>query len=273
MASNLEVVRDMMQERIPDLQELLPAEMSPQRFMRTTLIAMSKNPAVLACTPNSIVRCLLEAAGEGLEPTGLFGGAWLVPFRDNKAGTSVCTLMRSYVGLMKLVRRSGQIASWEARAIREGDHVELEYGLEQRFVHRPAIPATGDVIGFYSLVRFRGGAASLEVMSKEEVDKRRAVSRARDSGPWRDWYEPMGIKTVIRAHAKYLPLDHVAAGAIENDDEVSGPGFDAPRSSWERAPKGEEIRERARRLGQLVEGGGADIMVVTEGGEGDEPET
>jgi recombination protein RecT len=260
MASNLELVKDMMQSRVGDLQELLPANMSPERFVRTTLIGISKNPAVLACTPGSIVRCLLEAAGEGLEPTGLFGGAWLVPFRDNKSGTSVCTLMRSYVGLMNLIRRSGQIASWEARAIRDGDHVELEYGLQQKFVHRPAVPPVGEIIGVYSLVRFTNGTASLEVMSKEEVDKRRAVSRARDTGPWRDWYEPMALKTVIRTHAKYLPLDPIAAQAIQNDDEEFGAGFGAPKVAIDR---GEEIRERARSLGSIRTGGAADIMLVT----------
>jgi len=256
----IEIVRGMIFERMEELGKVLPKSMDRERFVRSTLIALSKSPNVLACTPNSILRCLLEAASEGLEPTGLFGGAWLVPFGN------VCTLIRSYVGLCKLVRRSGEIASIEARVIRDGDMIELEYGLEQRFRHVPSIPPRGEIVGAYSMVRLLNGAVSVEMMARDEIEKVRAVSKARNSGPWKDWYEEMARKTVLRRHCKYLPLDDLAVQAIQADDESTGAGFasivEAPGTPAERlraravvAPPVEETKEGGEEHAEQEQGG------------------
>ena len=56
--------------------------MDIERFKRVALLAVSKNPDLLACSPSSIIRSIIEAAEIGLEPTGSLNRAWLVPFKD-----------------------------------------------------------------------------------------------------------------------------------------------------------------------------------------------
>ena len=58
---------------------------------------------------------------------------------------------------------------------------------------------------------------------QQEIEKIRNVSRAKNGGPWKDWYEEMAKKSVIRRLAKYLPqstdIEDVLSGEEEQYDE------------------------------------------------------
>ena len=73
----LTVIREELEARESDLLAVLPAGMTPDRFIRVSLLAVSKNKDLLRCTPGSIIRSIIEAAEIGLEPTGSLNRAWL----------------------------------------------------------------------------------------------------------------------------------------------------------------------------------------------------
>ena len=199
----------------------LPKNLTPERMTRVALTAVQRTPKLLDCEPKSFLACVMACAALGLEPDGLLGQAYLIPF--NKT----CTLIPGYQGLMKLARQSGEIASIDAHPVRFGDAFEYRYGADPHIKHVPAErPFTvengeakwqegwvpGPITHFYAVAKMRDGSVAFVVMPTWEVDQIRdgsqgyqaALKYDKDS-PWTTDYDRMGCKTAIRRLCKYLP--------------------------------------------------------------------
>lgn len=194
---------------------VLPSHVPADRFAKVVIAAISRQPALLNCTQESVILAVTQAATLGLEPTGVLGSAYLVPYKTE------CQLIIGYRGLIDLARRSGQIRSIEARVVREGDRFTCTYGLEPKLEHEPDwSSAEGELRFAYAVARLADGSVQYEVMSKAQIDKVKAGSKAGRSGPWVDHYEEMARKTVIRRLAKYLPLSVELADALEHENRL-----------------------------------------------------
>ncbi|HUW17348.1 MAG TPA: recombinase RecT [Actinomycetes bacterium] len=199
----------------PKIMAQLPNGMSAERFQTVTLQAVAKNPDLLDCTPSSVILAVLEAASVGLEPTGVLGQAYLVPYKDK------AQLQIGYNGYRTLARRSGEISSIEARVVYEGDRFEVHYGTEQRIVHDPTFQNDpGKITHAYCVSRLKDGTIMFDVMTRTEIDGIRARSKSANRGPWVTDYAEMARKTVIRRHVKALPMTVEAAHLIDRDDEA-----------------------------------------------------
>lgn len=209
-------IKQAVAEQMAQIARALPRAtgMTPERFTRLVMTEISRNPRLAECSVQSFLGAMMYAAQLGVEP-GPLGHAYLVPFGDT------VQFILGYKGMIALARRSGDIQGIEARAVHENDEFEWAYGLEDVLVHRPALDNRGDPIRYYGIARFKDGGHYFLVMSKAEVEKRRARSRAKNSGPWTSDYEAMALKTVIRAMQPYLPLTSEVATAIEVDERVT----------------------------------------------------
>lgn len=211
-------LKNILEERRLELRAALPKHLTAERIMRLTMTAVAKNPTLLGCTASSIYSAVLQCAQLGLEPD-LLGQAYLVPYRNNKKGTSECQLIPGYQGLLSLARRSGEIASIEARVVRAGDIFDYEYGLNQKLVHKPEPAAKGELSHVYAIARFKhGGEPQWTVMTRDEIAKHRARSRAGNSGPWVTDFEAMCLKTVLRVLSKLLPSSVELKTAVALDE-------------------------------------------------------
>jgi len=243
------------------VEEALPKQMDPDRFMRVVAGAITKNPDILRCDRLTVFRAVIEAAQLELEPTGLLGSAYLVPYGRT------CTLIPGYRGLIDLARRSGEIESIYAQIVHARDVFSIVQGSDPRIVHEPYIAPPlldpkdeeqmqlqdpGPVIGAYmvAVLRDRSGQASLrqiEWMTYAEIEAVRKRSRAGSSGPWvSDWSE-MARKTVVRRGAKYLPLTPEAQRAFSLDEEAER---DAGTSSARPSARGNLLRSLSARSGK-----------------------
>ena len=81
------------------------------------------------------------------------------------------------------------------------------------------MPDRGNVVAVYAEVEFKNGTAKAEVMTREEVEKIRADSKAGKNGPWVNHWNEMAKKTVFRRLAKWLPLSPEIRESMEKDDE------------------------------------------------------
>lgn len=192
------------------------AGIDPERLKQVALGAFTRTPALWTCEPISIARSIVEAGQLGLEPTGLLGGAYLVP-RGGK-----CTLLVGYRGLVMLAKRSGEVARVEARVVREKDSFDYGYGLEPYVDHHPSREADpGAYSAAYAVIVFRDGGRQFDVMSLAEIEAIRKRSSSPGDGPWvTDWPE-MAKKTVLRRLLKLAPLTvNIAAALDEIDPEV-----------------------------------------------------
>jgi recombination protein RecT len=58
-----------------------------------------------------------------------------------------------------------------------------------------------------------------EVMTVDEVEQVRNVSKAKNSGPWKDWWSEMAKKTCIRRLCKMLPSSVEMSEFWDRDDQ------------------------------------------------------
>lgn len=204
------------------IRQALPRHMNAERLLRVAQTAAVTTPGLLECYVPTLIGGIIQCASMGLEPNGALGHAYLVPFNNKKKGRKDVQVIVGYRGLIDLARRSGQIVSISAHAVREADEFEFEFGLEERLVHRPrmaSIAERGQIIAVYAVAHLKDGGHAFEVMSKDQVDTIMHSSQSGGRyGPWKDHYEEMARKTAVRRLAKYLPLSVEMATATAMDE-------------------------------------------------------
>lgn len=200
---------DLIKSLQPNIGAVLPKHLTPERMVKVVLTAAIRVPELYLCTRETIIRSVMDASQLGLDCGGVLGSAYLIPFRNNRAGTVECQLIVGYRGMIDLARRSGQILSIAARPVYEGDAFELEYGLGSTIRHVPSMDVEESKANFrraYMVAQFIGGGHHIEVMSARMIEAIRARSRAGNAGPWVTDYIEMAKKTVVRRGFKWLPM-------------------------------------------------------------------
>jgi recombination protein RecT len=186
----------------------LPKHLSPERFARVAITALTRTPKLTECTPASLMKCLLDLSAMGLEPDGR--RAHLIPYGKE------ATLVIDYKGLVELIRRSGDVASIRAETVCENDSFAWTNGQVHHAVdwRKPR----GKVQAVYAEAVMKSGERQSAVMTHDEVEAIRKRSKAGNSGPWvTDWAE-MAKKTAVRRLSKMLPLSSEIMQHVEADD-------------------------------------------------------
>lgn len=225
--SKLATLMDVVKMKQDAIQKVAARSIRVESLIRVAGAAMSRNPVLLQCTPNSVVLALMNCAQLGLEPN-LLGAAYLVPYRNNKTRQMEAQLIVGYRGLIELARRSQQIHSIEAHVVKEKDDWEIRLGLTPVLEHTPYLGEgeAGKIVFAYAIAKLKDSSYQVEVMSRGDLDKIRAISKARDSGPWATHTEEMCRKTVVRRLCKYLPLTVELVRALEQDIQAEDGSFD-----------------------------------------------
>lgn len=200
----------------------LPKHLTPERFCRVALTALTRTPKLAECTQESFFRCLLDLSAFGLEPDGR--RAHLIPYGNQ------CTLILDWKGIAELALRSGLIAKLHADIVCEND--EFAYDLGEIKTHKIDFKQPrGAMYAVYALAVTKDGQTFVAVMHKEEVEAIRKRSRAGNSGPWQTDYNEMSKKTAFRRLAKWLPLSAEFRDALDKDDDLVLPEREAPKAA------------------------------------------
>lgn len=184
------------------------------------MAATQRGSLIPQCTPLSILKSLTDLASVGLEPgTGPTAMAYLVPFRAGSQWEAQQVI--GYRGYIALARRSGLFQDLHATVVHQKDTFRIRLGSNPEVEHTPYIGdgSPGEVVGAYCVARFTTGGTQIEFMSLYEIKQIRdkhSKSAAR-GGPWRDNFEAMATKTVIRKAAKHWPLSAELEAAITMD--------------------------------------------------------
>lgn len=217
-------------------QAAMPRGAEAAQLVRDALTAVRMTKNLAKCEPASVLGSLMTCAQLGLRP-GVLGHAWLLPFWDRKAnnerGGYKAQLVIGYQGLIELAHRSGQIKSLTARTVYANDTFDVQYGIADTLVHKPALfdadgnsADRGRPIAYYAVVKLVNGGYAFYVMTHREMElyrDRNATAKTREGkvfGPWVDHFEGMAHKTVIRQLAKYMPKSTELAYALAADEGV-----------------------------------------------------
>lgn len=274
-SSPVEVLKGHLTKRADEFRMVLPQHITPEKFQRVIATAAIQNPSLLTCDRQSLLLASMKLAQDALLPDGR--EAALVPFKSRVKGNDgkyydkwLVQPMPMAYGLRKKILQSGEVLSLETGVVYLADYQSgrfiYEVGQEPPIRYRPdlllPIEETTDdkIVAAYSIAKIKNDAGgppywSVEVMRRAEIDKVRqssqtgAVGRVvafgsnkgnpiQPKGPWVDWFGEMARKTVLRRHAKVLPMSGNILETFERDIEAERAADSAAAylTAEERAP-------------------------------------
>ncbi|MET8430060.1 recombination protein RecT [Nocardia sp. NPDC004860] len=227
---NTPVKKDDLRSNIEKMEQqfamAMPRGMEAAQLVRDAITCLKQNPKLAQCEQMSVLGSLMTCAQLGLRP-GVLGHAWLLPFWDGKSRGYKAQLVVGYQGLVELAHRSGKVSSLIARTVYSNDVFDVDYGLEDRLVHKPNLKGSrGEIVAFYAIAKFTTGGHAFLVMTYDEMIEYRqenATAKTKEGkvfGPWIDNFEGMAHKTCVRQLAKWMPKSTDLARAIEHDEAV-----------------------------------------------------
>jgi len=222
-------VRAALEKMKPEFAKALPKHITPERMLRVAMTAVQNTPKLLDCDKTSLYSAIMRSAQLGLEPDGILGQAYLIPFNKkfNDNGTWKSKLevqfIVGYRGLIDLARRSGDVSNIIAKEVYANDIFDVDWSQDMPFTHKPCMSGErGEVTHFWALAKFKDGGFHWDYMSKQEVE---AIRDKGNRNPvWEQYFIEMGKKTVIRRIAKYLPMS-VQRAAITEELSEAGKSF------------------------------------------------
>lgn len=196
--------------------------------------------AAIEC-PGSLRQAITNIAAIGLSLNPAKKEAYLitrsfkVQRNPDRWETRIC-LDPSYIGLCNLATNSESVLWVQAKHVRENDVYE-NTGPDTLPVHRYNTfkKDRGAIIGYYCVAKLHNGDYLTTEMDMEDINKVRGSSESfkKGFGPWVDWPDEQGKKTVIRRGWKQWPKtdksDRLAeAISLSNENEGFEPILTAP---------------------------------------------
>ncbi len=208
----------------------LPKHLTPERMIRMAVTLFSKSDSLQKCSVQSIVACVVQASELGLELTGPLGHAFMVPYSGQ------ATFQIGYKGFFELAFRSGKLSAWPMRVVFANDLFDVQYGSDQKILHKPAKGERGDPIGYYSCLYMHDGGRDFDYLSVEDAEQHRdrysqafknAEKYGKTNSPWHTNFDAMAMKTTVRSLAKRAPLSTELRAAASIDEYAeAGIGVD-----------------------------------------------
>lgn len=234
VANDNKTIKDYIKIYQGEIAKALPSVMTPERFARIVTTAVTNNPKLAQCTPQSFVGAMLNSAQLGLEPNTSLGQAYLIPYGRQ------CQFQIGYRGLIDLAFRTGEVKSITAEVVCENDEFEYELGLEPKLKHIPSKTNRGKPIFYYAVFKLKNGGEGFKVMSKEEIDEHaRKYSKNYNGGIWSKEFDEMAKKTVLKKLLKYMPLKTEFVRAVAQDESIKS--FDSTKDNRDMQDKPNEF--------------------------------
>jgi phage RecT family recombinase len=217
-------------QQVHNFRALLPSHIPVERFKRTVVVAVAQNPDLFNADRRSFFNAAQKCASDGLLPDGrqaalvVFNTKMKVPVGDGtyeERWIPAVQYMPMIQGIRERMRNTGQVLSAEAHVVYQNDKFFRKLGDDPAIIHEP--PAfgvdRGRPVGAYAIIRLKNGEIIREVMDQNEIERVRAVSKAKDGPAWKGWWDEMARKTVLRRASKSAPTSAEMAELMSRDDE------------------------------------------------------
>lgn len=268
MENTAVAVGDIYNDLAPELERqgikaLLPTHVTIESFARTAAVAIAKDNDLANADRTSVIMALTRCATDGLIPDGR--EAALVTYNTKVKGTNgrsdtwikKAQYMPMVDGVLKRARQSNQIDVIAGKAVFEGD--TFDYWMDENGEHinyKPKLVGRGTFVLSFAFAKMKTGELIVEVMTKEDVERVRAASKGSDSGPWKDWYDRMAVKSVLHRLARRLPnaselIEMLEQGMVMNWQEQPQQ-LKAPESQQKAQAVLEKIRSQKKTIAPII---------------------
>lgn len=192
------------------------------RFIASIIDLYNGDNSLQECDPKEVAMEALKAATLNLPINKNLGYAYIIPFKNK--GKPTPNFQIGYKGYIQLAQRSGQYKALNAGIMYEGMEVKQDY-LKGTF-EIVGEPESDKAIGYFAYFQLLNGYEKALFMSKEDITnhaKRYSRTFDRDQSPWKNQFDEMAQKTVLRRLlTKYgvLSTEFQEAAKREEDLEV-----------------------------------------------------
>jgi recombination protein RecT len=211
-----------------------------QGFIVSVLQVVASNEMLKRADPNSVYNSAAVAATLDLPINNSLGFAYIVPYNEsykddfgNWATRNVAQFQIGYKGFKQLALRSGQFLLINATDVREGEikkHDRLSGEMEFEWMQDETAREKTKIVGYVSYFKLLNGFTQVFYMTVEKLTehgKRYSQTFKKDKGRWKDDFDGMCRKTVIKLNlSKNAPLSvdmqraMVVDQAIINDPDT-----------------------------------------------------
>ena len=202
---------------LPSVYEALPKDFNKARFVQNSMALIAEHPDLKKYEQGKLVQGLMKGAYMGLD---FFNGeAHLIPY-----GAEL-KFEPDYTGMIKLAKKYSirPVKEIYARIVREGDEFSEEVINNNDVINFKPVPFnTGAVRGAFAICIYADGGAKAEVMSIQELETVKRLSKAQTGTAWKFFPEQMYKKIVIRRLCKGIPkeFENEKQAQIYNDEDA-----------------------------------------------------
>lgn len=206
-------------------------KIKPEAFFSSALLNISLRPELIALinTPKgkiSLLRCIAEACQMGMMIGGTYAQATIMPI-DGQA-----ILVPDAQALIAFCMTAPEVIREIQYRIIYSNHdfiIKSLFGetaegcIDQKFDYKKHDGNEGEPVGAWAFIIDSNGISKFIYLSKKVVDKFKGNSK---STAWRDWWERMGEKTIIRhilkpyIKRKFVLMNIKGYGVFDMSDEL-----------------------------------------------------
>ncbi len=194
-------------------------------FATSVMQIVNSSDALKSAEPTSVLNCALVAVTLDLPLNNNLGFAWIVPFKKNfkdKEGkwqsTTVAQFQIGYRGFIQLALRTGQYEALNCIPVYK-NQFESFNSLTEELKADFSIDGEGEVVGYCTHFRLISGFNKTVYWSRAKAEAHgKKFSKTFASGPWKDDFDSMAMKTVLKLTlAKWGPMSVEMQKAITTD--------------------------------------------------------
>lgn len=145
-----------------------------KRFIASISSAVATNPNLQQCEAGTILSGALLGESLNLSPSPQLGHYYLVPYKNNKTGTTEAQFQLGWHGYYQLAIRSGQYKDLDVIEIKEGEYLgrDKQTGKQKfEFIEDESERINKPTIGYLGYFELLNGYRKQIYMSKEEMEK------------------------------------------------------------------------------------------------------
>ena len=185
---------------------------------------MNETPQLAKINSAQTIQGLLKGAYLGLD--FLNRECYLIPY----SGT--VQFQTDYKGEVKFTKKYSirKIQDIYAKVVRQGDEFTEEIVDGKPTIDFKPVPFNdAEIIGAFAVVLYKDGGMAYEVMSVKDINSvRNNYSKASQSKAWKNSFDEMCKKTVLRRLCKHIETDFESVEAHSAWEDGSGMDFGTP---------------------------------------------
>lgn len=189
-----------------NIMETLGDASRSKRFTASLISAVSTNRDLQKCNGVSIISAALLGESLNLSPSPQLGHYYMVPFNDNKTGTSNAQFILGYHGFVTLAIRSGQYKRLNVISVKEGELNKFnpfDETIDVNPIEDPDAREKAPTVGYYAMFELNNGFRKSMYWSKEKMiahaEKYSMGFKAHKGYTfWEKDFDGMAYKTMLR---------------------------------------------------------------------------